>query len=63
MPKITTSVRLDEEMQERLDAIAKAMADRVYGDPLTRSSAIRVAIQKGIEALEADLGLVKKRKR
>ena len=52
MAEHPVTVRLDEATIERLDRIAEAMAKRV----------IRAAVEHGIESLEQELGLAKKKR-
>jgi hypothetical protein len=59
----TMSVRLDAEEIERLDAIALVLAERAAGARITRSNALRVVVQAGLEALEAKYATGKKAKR
>ncbi|WP_437799515.1 hypothetical protein [Sorangium sp. So ce693] len=42
---------------EALDRIAEALSGRVSGVRLKRSDALRVALERGIEVLERELGL------
>jgi predicted DNA-binding protein len=53
---------MTDETIERLDRIAETMAKRAGGAEVTRSNAIRVALDRGIESLEADFSLAKSRK-
>jgi hypothetical protein len=48
----TISVRLEPAEIERLDAIAKVLAERAAGASISRSNALRVVVQAGLEALE-----------
>lgn len=56
---VTVSGRILPSTVERLDRIAEALSERLPGRPLKRSDAIRAAIEKGVEALERELGLSK----
>jgi hypothetical protein len=49
----TISVRLEQAEIERLDAIAKVLAERAAGASISRSNALRVVVQAGLDALEA----------
>lgn len=62
MTELPISVRLSAEAVERLDRIAAALSDRAAGAPMNRSSVVRVAVGRGIDALEAELGLSKRPK-
>ena len=59
----TIPVRLDEAMVARLDAVAEAMSKRAAGASVSRSEVVRVAVDRGVSALEAELGVAPKRKR
>jgi hypothetical protein len=49
----TLSVRLDASEIERLDAVAVVLAARAHGARITRSNALRVVVEAGLDALEA----------
>ncbi|MBN1605494.1 MAG: hypothetical protein JW940_02620 [Polyangiaceae bacterium] len=56
--------RLDEEMFARLDRITETMSAKAAGAHVSRSSVLRAALERGMAALEAELGLAqRKRKR
>lgn len=55
MVMITASVRLDGEIAERLDRIAQKSSERAGGAEITRSNAIRMALERGIAELEKEL--------
>ena len=64
MAKLTVySFRLEPEMGERLQALADELAKRAAGAPVTRSHVARMAVERGIPALEEELGLNRRRKR
>lgn len=63
MTEHPVSVRLDTDSIERLDRIAEAMGERAAGVEPKRGAVVRAAIERGIAALEAELGLKKKPKR
>jgi predicted DNA-binding protein len=54
---VQVSVRVPPEMAARLDAIAAEMSERAAGAEISRAAAARRALEKGVEALEAVLGL------
>jgi predicted transcriptional regulator len=60
--KLTTSIRLDADLIDRLDRLAESMSDRAGGAPVNRSSAARVALERGIDALESEFRLSKKKR-
>ena len=55
------AIRLDEEILSRLDRLSEALTGRVAGARLTRTDAHRVALLRGLESLEEELGLKAKR--
>ncbi len=57
--RLNTSIRLDAEILDRLDRIAEAMTARAAGAPVNRSTAARVALERGLDALEAELKIPK----
>lgn len=50
-------IRIESELLERIDRLAEALQERAAGAPVTRSGAMRVAMERGLGALEAELGL------
>jgi hypothetical protein len=57
-------LRIDETTIGRLDRLAALMTERAAGAAVTRASVIRVAMERGLESLEKELGGSKpKRKR
>ena len=59
---VTTSVRLDDDITARLDAIAELMSARAAGTRITRSDAVRAAVLRGVDVLEQELAAEPKRK-
>ena len=57
----TTSIRLDAEIVGRLDRLAEALTARAAGAPVNRSSAARVALERGLADLEAELKIKPRR--
>jgi predicted transcriptional regulator len=57
MVMVTASVRLEGEIAARLDRIAQKSSERAGGAEISRSSAIRMAIERGIADLEKELGI------
>lgn len=53
-PRKMLAVRIDEEMEERLDILAERMSERIGGAVVPRSNVIREVIRRGVEALEAE---------
>jgi predicted transcriptional regulator len=49
------SIRIPDDLLMRLDRIASAMSKRAAGAEVTRSAALRVALARGLEVLEARL--------
>jgi predicted transcriptional regulator len=62
MTEHPVSVRLDDDAIQRLERIAEALSKRAGGVPIKRGTAVRAAVQHGIESLEAELGLTKKKR-
>lgn len=56
------TVRLDDETILRLERIAEALGKRAAGVTLKRGTVVRVAIEHGLESLEQELGLAKKKR-
>jgi hypothetical protein len=54
----TISGRVPSSLVPRLDRIREALSMRAAGARLKRSDAIRAAIERGVEALESELGIV-----
>jgi predicted transcriptional regulator len=63
MAMTTLSVRLEDSEVERLDRIAQTLAERAHGARITRSNALRVTVEAGLSALEAEHGSGPKSKR
>lgn len=57
MTKAPMSVRLEEDVLARLDALAAALSKRAAGAEVNRSDALRVAALRGVEDLERELGI------
>jgi hypothetical protein len=52
----TMSFRLPDEDRNRLAALAVLMGERAGGGPLPESYALRAALRRGLDVLEAELG-------
>lgn len=67
MARKLTSIKLDEELLERSEALVpfvKSMPAVAAGGEVTRSTVIRLALMRGLESLEAEAGAGRgKRKR
>jgi predicted transcriptional regulator len=63
MTEHPVSFRLDSATVARLDTLAEALTVRAAGATVNRSSVLRLAVERGVTALEAELSLAKKRKR
>jgi hypothetical protein len=57
MRRVTVGVRIDPSHVERLDRVAGEMTRRAVGAEVKRSDAARVAMERGIDSLEDELGL------
>ena len=53
------SVRLEPELVERLDRLAEAMSKQLAGVKVTRTQALRMAVEIGLEQAEAKFGFTK----
>jgi hypothetical protein len=56
-PLVTVSGRVQGATARRLDRIADKLASRRPGENIRRSDALRVAIERGVEVLERELGI------
>ena len=61
MPKEHAGVRVELELLTRLDAIAAELSRRSVGIVVKRSDVARVAIERGTESLEKELGIAEKK--
>jgi hypothetical protein len=50
-------IRLEDELLERVDRVAEALKARAAGAPVPRAAAMRVAMERGLNSLEVELGL------
>jgi hypothetical protein len=57
MRKVTVGVRIDPTRVDRLDRVAAEMTRRAAGAEVKRGDAARVAMERGIDSLEKELGL------
>jgi hypothetical protein len=55
-----TYVRLEPETLERADRVAEELAKKVEGVRPSQSMALRLAITRGLDLLEQELGMKKK---
>ena len=53
--------RLDEELVGRLDALAEALSLRAAGVKVNRSAAARTALERGLSAMEKEIGIEPKK--
>jgi hypothetical protein len=51
--------RLDAELVKRLDRLATLLSARAAGTPVKRSDAVRLAVTRGLDVLERELGVEK----
>lgn len=54
MAKNIITARLEPKLIERLDAVAELLSQRAGGARVTRSSALGVVAERGIEQFEAE---------
>lgn len=62
MPEKPTSVRFDTDALERFDRVAAVLSKRSAGLTVGRTSVIKLAVERGLPILEAELKLTRKRK-
>ncbi len=53
---VTMSFRLPAAERERLASVAVLMGERAGGIPLPEAYALRAALKRGLDSLEAELG-------
>ena len=58
---LTLSVKVDDEFAARLDRLAEVMSARAGGAQVSRSNAMRVALDRGIDALELEFAMKSKK--
>jgi predicted DNA-binding protein len=51
------TVRLPKELQGRIEAVQIEMSKRLSGVEMDRSRVVRLALERGIEVIEKELGL------
>lgn len=56
-------IRLEDELLERVDRVTDAMEARAAGAKVPRSSVLRLALERGLDSLESELGLTRRKKR
>jgi predicted transcriptional regulator len=54
-------IRLEDDLIDRLDRLATAMTARAAGAKVPRTSAMRIVLERGLEVLEAEMGLTARR--
>jgi predicted transcriptional regulator len=57
------SIRLEDDMVKRIDRLAAAMTEAAAGAKVTRSQALRAALDTGVPALEKRFGIASPKKR
>lgn len=55
-PIPATAIRLEPELLERIDRLASTMQERAAGAQVTRTAAMKVALTRGLDSLEAEFG-------
>jgi hypothetical protein len=55
-------LRIDEAVLDRCDRVSQALSERAAGAKVSRADALRIAINRGLESLERELGLSRKKK-
>lgn len=56
-------VRLEDSLIERLDAVVGVLSHRAAGAPIHRSAVLRMAVERGLESLESEVGIATKPKK
>jgi hypothetical protein len=51
------TVRLPKELQDRIEVVKTEVSKRLSGVEMDRSRVIRLALERGIEVIEKELGL------
>jgi len=62
MTETPLSIRLPDDLLARLDRMAGVMSKRAAGAEVTRSAALRVALARGLDVLEARLFVGRRRR-
>lgn len=57
MGTVQVSARVREDIAPRLDVIAERLCALLPGGQIQRSDALRAVIEKGVEVMEASLGI------
>jgi predicted transcriptional regulator len=55
------AIRLESELLERIDRLASTMQERAGGAEVTRTACMKAALTRGLDALEAELGIAGRR--
>lgn len=55
------SVRIETEVLSRLDVVAAKLTERAAGAEVTRAATMRAAMIRGLDELEVELGIKRKR--
>jgi hypothetical protein len=63
MTRRPVPLRIDEEILTRLDRVAEALSAKAAGANVPRSDAIRIALERGTESLEGELGLSRQKRK
>jgi hypothetical protein len=59
----TLPIRLEDDLIDRLDAVAVALTARAAGVKVSRTAAMRAALERGLQALEAEAGVTSRRRK
>lgn len=59
----TLPIRLEDDLIARLDALAAALTERAAGVKVSRTAAMRAALERGLSALEAEAGTSPRRRK
>lgn len=56
-------LRLEDELLDRIDRVAEALRVRAAGVKVAKASVMREALERGLDSLESELGLNRRKKR
>lgn len=55
-------IRLDDDLLDRIDRVAEALRVRAAGVKVAKASVMREALERGLDSLESELGLRRKKR-
>lgn len=57
-----TSLRVDDALLARVDALAVALSERAAGASVSRANVLRIALERGVDVLEKEIGTRRSKK-